>query len=472
MSEQYPLDEIDAHGSLFEESTQKTEDIPSRESEIALPKLVLASQQATFAKKRYGRYVLATQTKLKNSLLAGVGLFELANAGDFAANVWNRTPVPVYAIVLMAFGGTLAVSLSCFAIKDVRLSWHNLRLLRAERHRLRRERALRVQEGQIVLDLDTRLDVTFRELGTEMISRFCMNILLGAGAVLVGIGTLLAIGGDNRTVWETSNILSGYLGNFPLTFYTLINGGWCLYIFAMAHKHKAAATKALNGSEATIQLTRHAGNVQKFAAANGITGLIGGFGSMVAVTRWWGYVVLIPVIISSICCNYFWRHRIGYDHSFVEDSLDMGETSLVSEMETIASMQHTLSETFSPSLEKLGLDPQSLASVLDFIVSNDLFEELCTRLLKDTSVSSALFNTSTSDKTLTIDSQTLLLANKTHTPRVLAIAHTCITKDAPRHFLYQERYLSETLGSFLRISHINASQQNQNQSQNQNQKRG
>ena len=472
MSEQYPLDERDAHGSLFEESTQKTEDIPSRESEIALPKLVLASQQATFAKKRYGRYVLATQTKLKNSLLAGVGLFELANAGDFAANVWNRTPIPVYAIVLMAFGGTLAVSLSCFAIKDVRLSWHNLRLLRAERHRLRRERALRVQEGQIVLDLDTRLDVTFRELGTEMISRFCMNILLGAGAVLVGIGTLLAIGGDNRTVWETSNILSGYLGNFPLTFYTLINGGWCLYIFAMAHKHKAAATKALNGSEATIQLTRHAGNVQKFAAANGITGLIGGFGSMVAVTRWWGYVVLIPVIISSICCNYFWRHRIGYDHSFVEDSLDMGETSLVSEMETIASMQHTLSETFSPSLEKLGLDPQSLASVLDFIVSNDLFEELCTRLLKDTSVSSALFNTSTSDKTLTIDSQTLLLANKTHTPRVLAIAHTCITKDAPRHFRYQERYLSETLGSFLRISHINASQQNQNQSQNQNRKRG
>ena len=303
----------------------------------------------------------------------------------------------------MAFGGTLALSLSYFAIKDVRLSWHNLRLLRAERHRLRRERALRAQQGQIVLDLDTRLDVTFRELGTEMISRFCMNILLGAGAVLVGIGTFLAIGGDNHTVWKTSNIFSGYLGNSPLPS-TLINAGWCLYIFTVAHKHKAAAAKALNSSEATIQLTRHASNVQKFAAVNGITGLIGGFGSMVAVTRWWGHVVLIPVIISSIYCNYFWRHRIGYDHSFVEDSLDMGEASLVSEMETIASMQHILSETFSPSLEKLGLDPQSLASVLDFIVSNDLFEELCTCLLNDTSVSSALFNTSTSDKTLTIDS--------------------------------------------------------------------
>jgi hypothetical protein len=37
--------------------------------------------------RQKGHYKLAKQYSLKNSILASVGLLELANAGDFAANV-------------------------------------------------------------------------------------------------------------------------------------------------------------------------------------------------------------------------------------------------------------------------------------------------------------------------------------------------------------------------------------------------
>ncbi|CAM6097645.1 unnamed protein product [Calypogeia fissa] len=42
-----------------------------------------------------------------------------------------------------------------------------------------------------------------------------MDILMGFGAVLVGVGTLMAIRGANPTVYLISNLLSGYIGNTP-----------------------------------------------------------------------------------------------------------------------------------------------------------------------------------------------------------------------------------------------------------------
>jgi hypothetical protein len=54
---------------------------------------------ATFVRQKDG-WAQKEQCRLKNSLLAGVGLLELANAGDFAANVWNEIPVPHFAMAL------------------------------------------------------------------------------------------------------------------------------------------------------------------------------------------------------------------------------------------------------------------------------------------------------------------------------------------------------------------------------------
>lgn len=435
----------ESQDSLSDGWANKTE-TPNRGSE--LPTLFLASTSATFV-RRGKRYVPAEQRKLKNSLLAGVGFLELANAGDFAANVWNDVPVPTVAIGLMAVGGTLALALFSFAFIDVRLSWSNVRLLQQERHTLQRESTHRVEDGQTVDDLDTRLDVNFRELGTELIDRFCLDTFMGFGAALIGIGTLMAIGGAYRPVWIVSNLLSGYVGNAPLALYSVINGAWSVYVFIKAHQHKAAAAKALNGGGAATIVKSRFRNVQIYAAVIAATSIIGGAGSLIAATRWWGYVILIPVIFSSVFCNYFWRKRVGYDRPFVRSTLEMSVTSLVSEIEFVASVQHILKGTHSGPSGTLVSDPQSVASVVGFIVANHLFEDFCVRLLHNTDLSAAIF--ANPGQNLTIDSQSLLMADQRYRPRILEIARTCISKEGSRYFQYRGRYLTETLGSYLRI---------------------
>ena len=59
-------------------------------------------QNATFVRQKNG-WIPKEQYRLKNSLLAGVGLLELGNAGDFAANVWNQNPIPHFAMALSTF---------------------------------------------------------------------------------------------------------------------------------------------------------------------------------------------------------------------------------------------------------------------------------------------------------------------------------------------------------------------------------
>jgi hypothetical protein len=50
-------------------------------------------------------------------------------------------------------------------------------------------------------------------MGTELVDRIGMDIMMGFGAVLVGIGTFMAIAGADRTIFRASNPLSGYNGN-------------------------------------------------------------------------------------------------------------------------------------------------------------------------------------------------------------------------------------------------------------------
>jgi len=120
-------------------SSEKSAFPPSQIRESNLVSLfTLRSDSATFVRRR-GRYVPVAEHALRNSLLASVGYLELANAGDFPANVWNDVPVPRFAMALMALGGAMALGLSYYAFKDAQLSWRNLHLLRAERHRLQTE---------------------------------------------------------------------------------------------------------------------------------------------------------------------------------------------------------------------------------------------------------------------------------------------------------------------------------------------
>ncbi|KAF8249949.1 hypothetical protein K440DRAFT_640728 [Wilcoxina mikolae CBS 423.85] len=406
--------------------------------------------------RRKGRYNPAKQSKLKNSLLAGVGFLELGNAGDFAANVWNEVPVPHFVMALMAVGGTVALALSYYAFEDARLSWRNIHLLRDERRYLQTQKAYyNSQDRQIARDIDCRLDVNFRETGTELVDRIGMDVMMGFGAVVVGIGTFMAIGGANPNVWRVSNLLSGYIGNVPAALYGMVNVAWSVYVWRRAHRHSIAGAKELKKADTVGQMLKNRTDTVKIhATMNGLTGIVAGAASLITATMWWGYVLLAPCIISSIFTNYLWRYRIGYDRPFVRQILRTDEVSLVEELEFVVFARQVLEEAPSESLSRLVADPESIVSTMEFIVKNDFFEDFCIRLLENTELPMALFGPS--NETLIIDSQSLLTADDLSVCRLLKVAQACVSETGLTRFQYRERYLLETFGSYLRTPGVGA----------------
>lgn len=385
--------------------------------------------------------------------------------GDFAANVWNEVPVPPHAVALMAVGGIFALLMSVSAFRDALLSWPNVRLLLDERRRLRAERLKDEEEGESrERGLDVLIDVVWRELGTEAISRFGLDLLLGGGAVMIGVGTLMAIGGADKKVWFASNLLSGYVGNAPLALYALINCAWSCYICARAGQHWAVAAvwlerkqeKGGQGHHHAVRaaLRRRARNVQLYTAITGLASILGGAGSMMTATLWYGYVILIPVIVSSVLCNVWWRRGLGYDRPPFGDgtSRDMSAESLMSEMEYVAHAQDAFRRDPAAAAGELGVDLESLESVLGFIVANDLFEDFCMRLLRDKKLAPSLLPLDRAD--FTIEAAGLLeAARKGDADRVLGAAKKCVREKGLRRFRSRERYLAEALMNCLYMSH-------------------
>ncbi|OXV10463.1 hypothetical protein Egran_01774 [Elaphomyces granulatus] len=411
-----------------------------------IPLFTSRSDSATFIRRR-GRYVPVADHALKNSLLASVGYLELANAGDFAANVWNDVPVPKYAMALMAIGGALAISLSYYAFKDAQLSWRNLNLLRAERHRLRTEN---IEDGKVAVNVDGQLNVNFREMGTEIVDRIGMEILMGFGAIAVGIGTFMAIDGIHYRVWVASNLLSGYIGNSPAALYGIANALWSTYIWIRADRHSIAGAKELDADFVRRLLLPRIRTIKLHAAVNGLTGVIAGVASLITATQWWGYVVLLPCILASIWCNYYWRHMIGYERPVLQQAVRIEKALLVQELEFVSVARQMLEEApASDPLQRLVSESTSLASVVEYIVVNDLFEDLCIRLLQDKRLSATLFGAQPDDEPLTIDSQKLLDADPCYVPRLIEVMHSCIRDSGRKRLIYRQRYLLEALGSYL-----------------------
>ena len=384
---------------------------------------------------------------LKNNLLAGVGFLELANAGDFAANVWNEIPVPHFAAVLMALGGVAALSISYFAFMDARLSCRNILLLREERRYLQTHRADLVQQTQIARDVQSQLDVNFREMGTELVDRMGMDIVMGFGAVVVGIGTLMAIGGANPQVFLASNLLSGYIGNAPIALYGLANAIWSAYVWRRAYRHSIAGANELKEDTVERALNHHIRRFKTHSAINGVVGIVAGGASIVTATLWYGYPILVPCIILSIIRNYVWRHNIGYDRPLIRERFGLDKISLIKELKSVTSAQQILKDAPSESLRQLVSDLESIASIVVFMRKNDLFEDLCIRLLKDTALSLSLFGSL--DKELKINIQSFLTVEKQFVPCFLEIAQTTVDEMGLKRFQYRERYLLETLGCYL-----------------------
>lgn len=431
------------------------------------PELLQKSNNPLGYYRKYVRYkgqyrLQEPQYQLKNSLLAAVGLFELANAGDFAANVWNTVPVPPYAIALMAVGGTFALVMTYFAYRDARLSWYNLKGLRRERHFLTRtlkkaEEQQSEQSEEISRVVKALLDVNHREIGTEIIDRIGMDILMGLGVTLVGVGTFLAIDGADHRVWLASNYLSGYIGNGPLAVYGLVNLGWSIYVWLRARRH-GLSYDAKQTAQADTNLIvgkllkARIDSVRIHAVLNGITGVVAGAASLVTATMWWGYVVLIPCIIVSIAANYLWRHWLGYDRSLlVEDLPTFDKAAITEELVCIATLQRAFLCSTSPvMLSGIMSDPQSTTDVLEFLVKHNLFEAFCTRLLNDKELSAVFFDPS--DTSVTIYPSALAsISDESVNRRLLDMAEDCFTEYGLAQLKYRERFLLETLGSYMTV---------------------
>ncbi|KAL4954403.1 hypothetical protein BDW69DRAFT_140203 [Aspergillus filifer] len=257
-------------------------------------------------KSRGGKYRTVGNRALRNNLLAGVGFLELANAGDFAANVWNEIPVPRHAMILMAIGGPIALLVSLVAARDFYLSRKNVVLLYAERQALK---AVPYPDEKTT----AVLGVNYRELGTEVIDRMLVDLFLGIGALLVGTGTIMAIWGANRRVFNASNLLSGFIGNGFAAVFGIFNAFWSGYLVYRLQIRYAACCRDEAVQSIRPKLRQRFRRFQWHAGINGVNGLVAGMASMVTAKMWWGYVVLIPCIIVMIASNLFWKWKLGYD---------------------------------------------------------------------------------------------------------------------------------------------------------------
>jgi hypothetical protein len=115
MSDSTCHDASDEPDSQDDESNETTLKTPETRSGMDVPSFDPQSgcDAITFIRRK-NRWTQKEQYRLKNSLLAGVGLLELANVGDFAANVWNTVPVPHFAMAFSTLLPNAVLLLSAF----------------------------------------------------------------------------------------------------------------------------------------------------------------------------------------------------------------------------------------------------------------------------------------------------------------------------------------------------------------------
>ena len=415
--------------------------------------------------RRRGRFRLLHQQQFKNSLLASVGYLELANAGDFAANIWNQIPIPKFAAVLMGIGGTLALGMVLVAIHDFRLSWVNVKLLRAERAHLQRLRQYHGKNAELARLIDSRLGVGVREIGTEVIDRIVMDVLMGFGSLLVGVGTLMAIGGANPHVYKASNLLSGYIGNGLAAGFGLVNAIWSGYLFHRFHVYNAAVFAREPSDDIRRRLHTRFRGFQWHAIVNGLNGLVAGAASMVTAERWWGYVVLIPCIISLILCNSFWRKKLGYDRPLFGQTSPT-EIPLIEDLQYAIVMQRALADP-EHSLPQAIIQPGSVDSILHFIVRENMFEKYCESLACDKTTRhllAAFPSLNTSPDQITISLDTLFRLPPSHLELILKHAKQFLQTTGVRVFTYRERHLLELMGHSICQDHKKATTTTQDDS--------
>ena len=416
----------------------------------ALPVEILRGPPARF-KAYNGRWKELTQYGLKNNLMVAVGFLELANACDFPANIWNQTPVPSFAAVLMGIGGFIGIALLYCSIFDLQLSATNLRLLRTERSRLYRllrrsttESGTRNQGKSI----EACLAVNTLELGFELVDRFLMNLIMGFGCLLVGVGTWMAIDGSDSRIFMASNLLTGYIGNTPAAFYGLINVLWSAYVWYRANTHSRLACTDVAVNLIWPRLSHRYDTIKLHAMVYGLTSFVAGGAALMTATLWYGYIILVPCVCASAWCNWLWRNKCGYGRPIFEEAPVLGKDILVTEIQAILLLQRTVKREDDDSLYEL----QNLPYLLEVIQRYDLMGFVCLELWKRESLKEVLFGgTVSGEKTIEIhDILRLDTGARIEVSQVLKeFARRKGHKNLMiRALVHRERYLLELLGAW------------------------
>ncbi|KAL1853481.1 hypothetical protein Plec18167_006301 [Paecilomyces lecythidis] len=452
---------VDRRPNLINDEAKPS--LPTLNVETRMLSECLLDHQSVYVQRKRGTYVPSPNhlRKIRNNLLLGVGFLELANCGDFAANTWNTIPVPKFATVLMAIGGTAALLTSIFAFIDLGLSWMNVRFLQEERAFLRSRKQAAIQHDEEKMEilsqgeLDSWLSVNFRELGSELVDRFVMDLLLGTSAVIVGVGALLAIGGANKSIYHASNLLSGYIGNAPGVLFGILNATWTGFLCVRFHRHARAVKGVSLPDTMKDRLTDRFHMMQRHNALSGVSSIVAGAAGMVTATMWWGYVVLIPCIISQISCNYIWRKTIGYDRFLVQTWDKVGHKPVLKKLEDVISVHQLLLEEPGQAVDELISNPESLDSFLQFIFEYDLFDDFCLYLLRHADWRRLFYVESRPDAEFSISPRNLLDSDEQVLSKTLELARSFIIRKSPQHFEYMERFLLEMAGCYV-YSHCSA----------------
>ncbi|PKX96301.1 uncharacterized protein P174DRAFT_457104 [Aspergillus novofumigatus IBT 16806] len=338
-------------------------------------------------------------------------------ASDFAANVWNEVPLPTHAKICMGIFGPIVLLMTIFTARDFALSYANVLLLLSEQEALRSSQHAttslpekREKEREGILGVNTR------ELLTKLMDCILMDVLLGAGDLLVSTGTIMAIFSNNRT--QRVRVVTGAAGHAPLL-----------------------------GEREQRRVTARYRMLQWHGAMNGLNGLVAGMASMVTAKMWWGYVVLVPCVGVVIASNRFWRLRLGYCRFLYTQSLREGDRGEEDEEggEIAGELAKTLD--FQGTLPEL-IDSSTLDSLMDFIVRNERFDVFCEYILRRWK-HHRLFTVDVPTQGIQIAPKDFMPFPKGEQTRMLDECRCFLQDDGMRILLYRERYLQDLLGEII-----------------------
>lgn len=387
-----------------------------------------------------------------------IGFIDLANSGDFAANVFNEIPVPIYATVLMVLGGVFALVMSMVAFYDARHSSRNIQLMREERQRLRRAVGKDEEKVDMAGQANALLELNTRDIRTEIFDRAGMELTMGTAAFLVSVGCFLAPGGANTRVFQASNLLSGYIGNSPAAFYGLINALWSIMAWTRAQRHRRNAMSRLQPGSTRDAFMKRNLLVRLHAIASGLSALISGSLGMVTPTHWWPYPVLLVCGIVFFWSTWEYKQKIGYQRAVLSE-LDELQVSTHAILQEIKFLDHVKKNHLKKDLAVVStvITSQPVMATYAHLVMNvgtvirlDLFEQLCIKAVAKEQLLAEFFPADGSEDTgMSLTPQHFFSVGEDNSSLVLQLTQDCLQAVTERDLHLREQYLLEMLGCCL-----------------------